>query len=74
MPPLRVAIYTVGLNVFGFFAVAALTGYLAEGLRRADAQLQQASSELADVQAFSRHVVDSPHQRPRHDGHDGQRW
>jgi two-component system sensor histidine kinase PilS (NtrC family) len=59
LPPLRVAIYTLGLNVFGFFAVAALTGYLAEGLRRADAQLRQASSELADVQAFSRHVVDS---------------
>ena len=59
VPPLRVAIYTLGLNVFGFLAVAALTGYLAEGLRRADAQLQQASSELADVQAFSRHVVDS---------------
>jgi two-component system, NtrC family, sensor histidine kinase PilS len=59
LPPLRVAIYTVGLNLFGFLAVAALTGYLAEGLRRADAQLQQASSELADVQAFSRHVVDS---------------
>ena len=59
LPPLRVAVYTLGLNVFGFLAVAALTGYLAEGLRRADAQLQQASSELADVQAFSRHVVDS---------------
>ena len=59
LPPLRVALYTVGLNVFGFLAVAALTGYLAEGLRRADAQLQRASSELADVQAFSRHVVDS---------------
>jgi two-component system, NtrC family, sensor histidine kinase PilS len=59
LPPLRVAIYTLGLNVFGFLAVAALTGYLAEGLRQADAQLQQASSELADVQAFSRHVVDS---------------
>ena len=59
LPPLRVAIYTIGLNVFGFFSVATLTGYLAEGLRRADAQLQRASSELADVQAFSRHVVDS---------------
>jgi two-component system, NtrC family, sensor histidine kinase PilS len=59
LPPLRVAIYTLGLNVFGFLAVAALTGYLAEGLRRADAQLQLASSELADMQAFSRHVVDS---------------
>jgi two-component system sensor histidine kinase PilS (NtrC family) len=59
LPPLRVALFTVGLNSFGFFAVAALTGYLAEGLRRADAQLQRASSELADIQAFSRHVVDS---------------
>jgi two-component system sensor histidine kinase PilS (NtrC family) len=59
LPPLRVALFTIGLNVFGFFSVAALTGYLAEGLRRADAQLQRASSELADVQAFSRHVVDS---------------
>ena len=59
LPPLRVALFMVGLNSFGFFAVAALTGYLAEGLRRADAQLQRASSELADVQAFSRHVVDS---------------
>ena len=59
LPPLRVALFTVGLNSFGFFAVAALTGYLAEGLRHADAQLQRASSELADVQAFSRHIVDS---------------
>lgn len=59
LPPLRIALFTVGLNSFGFFVVAALTGYLAEGLRRADAQLQRASSELADMQAFSRHVVDS---------------
>ena len=59
LPPLRVALFMIGLNSFGFFAVATLTGYLAEGLRRADAQLQRASSELADVQAFSRHVVDS---------------
>src|SRR5687768_9151052 len=59
LPPLRVALFTIGLNVFGFYAVGVLTGYLAEGLRRADAQLQRASSELADVQAFSRHVVDS---------------
>ena len=59
LPPLRVAIFTVGLNVFGFFAVAALTGYLAEGLRRADARLEQASTQIADLQAFSRHVIDS---------------
>lgn len=59
LPAGRMAFYRVGLNVFGFLAVAALTGYLAEGLRRADAQLLRASSELADVQAFSRHIVDS---------------
>ena len=40
LPPARVALFTVGLNMFGFLAVAALSGYLAEGLRRADAQLR----------------------------------
>ena len=59
LPPLRVAVFTVGLNVFGFLAVAILTGYLAEGLRRADARLEKASTELADLQAFSQHVIDS---------------
>jgi len=59
LPSGREALYRGGLNVFGFFAVAGLTGYLAEGLQRADAQLQRASSDLADMQAFSRHVVDS---------------
>jgi two-component system sensor histidine kinase PilS (NtrC family) len=59
LPPLKVALFSVFLNVFGFLAVAVLSGYLAEGLRRADAQLQQASSQLADLQAFSQHVIDS---------------
>jgi len=55
----RVALYTVGLNVFGFTAVAGLSGYLAESLRRAGAQLEQASTQLADLQAFNQHVIDS---------------
>src|SRR3954451_10115366 len=59
LPPARVAIFTVALNVFGFMAVAGLSGYLAEGLRRADAQLEEASTQLADLQAFSQHVIDS---------------
>ncbi|MCA1560829.1 MAG: PAS domain S-box protein [Acidobacteria bacterium] len=59
LPPLRMALFTVGLNVFGFVAVAALSGYLAEGLKRADAQLERASNELANLQAFSQHVIDS---------------
>jgi two-component system sensor histidine kinase PilS (NtrC family) len=59
LPDPRLALYRVCLNLFGYYAVAGLTGYLAEGLRRADAQLQRASSDLADMQAFSRHIVDS---------------
>ena len=59
LPPARVAIFTVGLNVFGFMAVAGLTGYLAEGLRRAGAQLEETSTQLADLQAFNQHVIDS---------------
>ncbi|HEX6463864.1 MAG TPA: histidine kinase dimerization/phospho-acceptor domain-containing protein, partial [Vicinamibacterales bacterium] len=59
LPAVRVAVFTVGLNVFGFVAVAALSGYLAEGLRRTGAQLEEASSQLADLQAFNQHVIDS---------------
>ncbi len=40
-------------------AVAALSGYLAEGLRRTGEQLEEASTQLADLQAFSQHVIDS---------------
>jgi len=59
LPAPRVAIFSVGLNAFGFVSVAVLSGYLAEGLRRADARLQRASSQLADLQAFNQHVIDS---------------
>jgi two-component system sensor histidine kinase PilS (NtrC family) len=59
LPPPRVAVYTVGLNLFGFLAVASLSGYLAEGLRRADERLERASNQLEDLQAFSQHVIDS---------------
>jgi two-component system sensor histidine kinase PilS (NtrC family) len=59
LPAIRVAVFTVGLNVFGFMGVAALTGYLAEGLRRTGAQLEVASTQLADLQAFNQHVIDS---------------
>ncbi len=58
-PAFRVALFTVALNVFGFLAVATLSGYLAEGLRRADERFEHASNQLADLQAFSQHVIDS---------------
>ncbi|MEX2661722.1 MAG: ATP-binding protein, partial [Vicinamibacterales bacterium] len=59
LPAVKLALYTVGLNLFGFAAIAGLTGYLAEGLRQADIQLQRASDQIEDLQAFSRHVIDS---------------
>ena len=59
LPPMRVAVFTVGLNVFGFMAVASLAGYLAESARRADERLAQASNQIADLQALSQHVLDS---------------
>ena len=59
LPPFRVALLTVGLNVFGFVAVASLSGYLAEGLRRADEKLADASNQIADLQASSQHIIDS---------------
>jgi two-component system sensor histidine kinase PilS (NtrC family) len=59
LPSLGVAQYTVGLNVFGFFAVAFLAGSLAERLRRADHRLLQASEEIADLQFFNQYVIDN---------------
>jgi two-component system, NtrC family, sensor histidine kinase PilS len=59
LPPRSVAQYTVALNMFGFFAVALLSGSLAERLRSADVRLEQASTEIADLQAFNQHVIDS---------------
>ena len=59
LPPRLAAAYIVGLNVFGFFAVAVLSGSLAEGLRSAGARLQQASTDIADMQALNQHVIDS---------------
>ena len=59
LPPASVARYTVALNVFGFFAVALLSGSLADSLRSAGARLEQASTEIADLQALNQHVIDS---------------
>jgi two-component system sensor histidine kinase PilS (NtrC family) len=58
-PEPRVALFIVGLNIFGFMAVAVLSGYLAERLRRTGAALEQAANQLEDLQAFSEHVINS---------------
>jgi two-component system, NtrC family, sensor histidine kinase PilS len=59
LPPRSVAQYTIALNVFGFFAVAFLSGSLADSLRSAGARLEQASTEIADLQALNQHVIES---------------
>ncbi len=59
LPSASVAQYTVGLNVFGLFAVAFLAGSLAERVRRADVRLVQASAEIADLQFFNQFVMNS---------------
>lgn len=58
-PPVNVAQYTVALNAFGFFGVAVLSGSLAERARRGEAQLEQATEEIADLQAFNQYVLDN---------------
>ena len=59
LPAGSVARYTVALNVFGLFAVAVLGGSLANSLRSAGDRLEQASTEIADLQALNQHVIDS---------------
>jgi two-component system sensor histidine kinase PilS (NtrC family) len=59
LPAPRVAALIVGLNALGFLAVALLTGYLAENLRRAGEHLEAASTQIADLRALSQHVIDS---------------
>jgi two-component system sensor histidine kinase PilS (NtrC family) len=59
LPSPSVAQYTIVLNLFGFLAAALLSGSLANSLRSAGVQLEQASTEIADLQAFNQHVIDS---------------
>ena len=59
LPPRSVAQYTYLLNAFGFFAVALLSGSLAERVRTTGVRLEQASSQIADLQALNQHFIDS---------------
>jgi two-component system sensor histidine kinase PilS (NtrC family) len=59
LPARSAAGYTVAFNIFGFMAAALLSGSLANSLRSAGARLEQASTEIADLQALNQHVIDS---------------
>src|SRR3984893_16745799 len=58
LPPPAVAGYIGSLNVFGFFAVALLSGRLAEELRSTGARLDRASTEIAAPHALNQHGID----------------
>lgn len=59
LPAVQIAQYTVALNAFGFFGVALLSGSLAERVRLGEQQLEQATVEIADLQAFNQYVLDN---------------
>ncbi len=59
LPPANIAQFSVALNAFGFFVVAALSGSLAERARLGEQQLEEATEEIADLQAFNQYVLDN---------------
>ena len=59
LPSKRFAEYTVAINLFGFVAVALLSGSLAETVRSTGVRLEHASTQIADLRAFNQYVIDS---------------
>jgi two-component system, NtrC family, sensor histidine kinase PilS len=59
LPSPSFARYAVTLNIFGFFAVALLSGSLANSLRSAGAELELASTAIADLQALNQRIIDT---------------
>ena len=59
LPTEMVARYAVAANLAGFLAVALLGGSLAERVRAADRLVADASEEIAGLQAYSEHIINS---------------
>lgn len=59
LPSVRVAQYTVAINLGGFMGVALLAGSLADSLRSAGARLEDASHHIRDLRAFNEYVINS---------------
>jgi two-component system sensor histidine kinase PilS (NtrC family) len=51
--------YIISLSIFGFCSVAFLSNFLAESWRRAGAELQKSTGQVAFLQAFSDRIMDS---------------
>lgn len=59
LPSPGAAVTGVVFTLLGLLAVALLTGHLSERLSAAHQRLARASTELADLQATSQHIIDS---------------
>ena len=59
LPAVPLAAYTIVANVGGGIATALLVGHLSESLTRTDADLQRATTSLADLTTLSQRVIDS---------------
>jgi two-component system, NtrC family, sensor histidine kinase PilS len=55
----RTVKYLIGTNVFAFYAVAYLSSYLSESLKRAGSELEDKRGELATLQAFNENIINS---------------
>jgi two-component system sensor histidine kinase PilS (NtrC family) len=57
LPSRQFAQFTIGINVFGFMAVALLSGSLAERVRSAHVRLEDASNQIQDLRAFNEYII-----------------
>jgi two-component system sensor histidine kinase PilS (NtrC family) len=55
----RTVKYLIGTSVFAFYAVAYLSSYLSESLKRAGSELEDKRGELAALQAFNENIINS---------------
>lgn len=55
----RTVKYLIGTNLFAFYAVAYLSSYLSESLKRAGSELEDKRGELAALQAFNENIINS---------------
>jgi len=55
----RTVKYLVGTNIFAFYAVAYLSSYLSESLKRTGSELEDKRGELATLQAFNENIINS---------------
>lgn len=55
----RTVKYLIGTNIFAFYAVAYLSSYLSESLRRTGSELEDKRGKLATLQAFNENIINS---------------